>query len=73
MPFPSVYLIICFLVGKVYLWVCRANKTPPKIHGFRKMIVAKHETERLISVDSETTSFFTTKWFTSLENFVSNR
>ena len=37
------------LIGKVYLWVCRANKTPPKIHGFKKMIVAKYETERLIT------------------------
>ena len=24
------------LIGKVYLWVCRANKTPPKIHGLKK-------------------------------------
>ena len=62
MPFPSVYLIICFLVGEVYLWVCRANKTLPKIHGLKKMIVAKYDTERLIIVDSETTSFFTRKW-----------
>ena len=58
------------LIGKVYLWVCRANRTPPKIHGFKKMIVAKDETERLIIVDSETTSFITRKWFISLENFV---
>ena len=49
------------LIGKVYLWACRANKTPPKIHGFKKMIVAKYETERLIGVDSKTTSFFTRK------------
>ena len=62
MPFPSVYLIICFLIGKVYLWVCRANKTLPEIHGLKKMIVAKYDTERLIIVDSETTSFFTRKW-----------
>ena len=55
MPFPSVYLIICFLIGKVCLWVCRANKTLPKIHGLKKMIVAKYDTERLIIVDSETT------------------
>ena len=37
------------LIGKVYLWVCRANKTPPKIHDFKKMTVAKYETERLIT------------------------
>ena len=54
MPFASVYLIICFLIGKVYLWVCRANKTLPKIHGLKKMSVAKYDTERLIIVDSET-------------------
>ena len=71
---PSHHLLnFMLLIGNVYLWVCRANKTPPKIHGFKKLIVAKYETERLISVDSETTSFFTRKWFTSLENFVWNR
>ena len=45
---PSHQLLnyIMLLIGKVYLWVCRANKTPPKIHGFKKMIVAKFETER---------------------------
>ena len=58
------------LIGKVYLRVCRANKTPPKIHGFKKMIVAKYETERLICVDIETTGFFTRKWFISLKNFL---
>ena len=58
------------LIGKVYLWVCRANRTPPKIHGFKKMIVAKYETERLIIVDSETTSFITRKWFISPKNFI---
>ena len=71
---PSHHLLnYMLLIGKVYLWVCRANKTPPKIHGFKKMIAAKYETERLISIDSETTTFFTRKWFISLENFVRNR
>ena len=56
---PSHQLLNYMLLnGKVYLWVCRANKTPPKIDGYIKMIVAKHETERVISVYSETTSFF---------------
>ena len=60
--------------------MCRENfresfKSPTKIkenkvHGFKEMIVAKYETERLISVDSKTTSFFTRKWFISVENFV---
>ena len=68
---PSHHLLnYMLLIGKVYLWVCRANKTPLKIHGFKKMILAKYETERLISVDSETTSFLKRKWFISLENFV---
>ena len=58
------------LIGKVYVWGCRAKKTPPKIHAFKKMIVAKYETERLISVDNETTSFFTRKWYISVKNFV---
>ena len=26
------------LIGKVYLWVCRANETPPSIHGFKKTL-----------------------------------
>ena len=68
---PSHHLLnYMLLIGKVYLRVCRANKTSPKTHGLKKMIVAKYETERLISVDSETTSSFTRKWFISLENFV---
>ena len=51
--FPSHHLLnYMLLIGKVYLLVCRANKTPPKIHGFKKMSVAIYETERLISVDS---------------------
>ena len=71
---PSHHLLnYMLLIGKVYLWVCRANKTPTKIHGFKKMIVTKYESERLISVHSETTSFLTRKWFISLENFVWNR
>ena len=68
---PSYHLLnYMLLIGKVYLWVCRANKTLPKIHGLKKKILAKYDTERLIIVDSETTSFFTRKWFISLENFV---
>ena len=68
---PSHHLLnSMLLIGKVYLWVCRANKTPPKINGLKKMIVAKYENERFISYDRETTSFFTRKWFISLENFV---
>ena len=61
MPFSSTSTNFMLLISKIYFWVCRANKTPPKIHGFKKMILAKYETERLISVDSETTSSFTRK------------
>ena len=60
--------------------MCRENfresfKSPTKIkenkvHGFKEMIVAKYETERLISVDSETTDLFKSKWFISPKNFI---
>ena len=43
---PSHHLLnYMLLISKIYLWVCRATKTSPKIHGFKKMIVAKYETE----------------------------
>ena len=48
-------------IGKVYLWVCITNKTLPSIHGFKKMIVEKYDTEQFISVEIETTGFFTNK------------
>ena len=34
---PSHHLLnYMVLIGKIYLWVCRTNKTSPKTHGFKK-------------------------------------
>ena len=46
------------IIGKLFLWNCRNKQILPNIHGFRAKIVAKYETEKIISRKD----FFTKKW-----------
>ena len=41
------YLII---LGKLSIWECRRNKSPPKFHLFLHKAEAKKETEKLIAL-----------------------
>ena len=49
------------IIGKLFLWNCRYKQIFPNIHGFRAKIVAKYETEKIISRKD----FFTKKWILS--------
>ena len=49
------------IIGKLFLWNCRNKQILPNIHGFRAKIVAKYETEKIISRKE----FFTKKWILS--------
>ena len=49
------------IIGKLFLWNCRNNQILSNIRGFRAKIVAKYETEKIVSRKD----FFRKKWILS--------
>ena len=57
----NILLNYFIIIGKLFLWNCRNNQILPNIHGFRAKIVAKYETEKIIS----NKDFLRKKWILS--------
>ena len=65
---PSAKLLnYLILIGKLYLWDCRGGQVLPNIHGLKRKIAVKYETERYISLygEKKAKDFFKAKWIVS--------